>query len=180
MPSRRSPSESSFSSASALSTLSNRLSMRTPVCTRSISSMVHCYHGTWIRAGLDHMDSTLDDVALWEGFVGARLPPAEWTHRAHLRMAWMFLRQHPLDAAHLLFRVGIIKLNASHGLTETVTRGYHETLTRVWLGGSAPPAAGPPAGRAPPPPLPPRPPALARAARTRRSAPARLLRQDAR
>ena len=79
------------------------------------------------------MDSTLDDVALWEGFVGARLPPAEWTHRAHLRMAWMFLRQHPLDAAHLLFRDGIIKLNASHGLTETVTRGYHETLTRVWL-----------------------------------------------
>jgi hypothetical protein len=79
------------------------------------------------------MDSPFDDVALWEGFVGARLPPAEWTHRAHLRMAWMFLRQHPLDAAHLLFRVDIIKLNASHGLTETVTRGYHETLTRVWL-----------------------------------------------
>src|SRR5712664_1885354 len=75
MPSRRSPSESSFSSASALSTLSSRLSMRTPVCTRSISSMVHRYHGTWIRARLDHMDSTLDDVALWEGFVGGRLPP---------------------------------------------------------------------------------------------------------
>src|SRR6266404_3832761 len=85
MPSRRSPSESSFSSASALSTLSSRLSMRTPVCTRSISSMVHRYHGTWIRARLDHMDSTLDDVALWEGFVGACLPPAEWTHRAPMR-----------------------------------------------------------------------------------------------
>src|SRR6266851_1431297 len=37
MPSRRSPSDRSCSSASALSTLRIRFSMRTPVCTRSIS-----------------------------------------------------------------------------------------------------------------------------------------------
>jgi len=30
-------------------------------------------------------------------------------------------------------RVGIIRLNAAHGLVETPERGYHETLTRVWL-----------------------------------------------
>ena len=30
-------------------------------------------------------------------------------------------------------RVGIIRLNAFHGLVETTSRGYHETLTRVWL-----------------------------------------------
>jgi len=30
-------------------------------------------------------------------------------------------------------RVGIIRLNASHGLVETAARGYHETITRVWL-----------------------------------------------
>jgi hypothetical protein len=30
-------------------------------------------------------------------------------------------------------RVGIIRLNAAHGLVETPERGYHETLTRAWL-----------------------------------------------
>lgn len=30
-------------------------------------------------------------------------------------------------------RIGIIRLNAAHGLIETPQRGYHETLTRVWL-----------------------------------------------
>lgn len=46
----------------------------------------------------------------------------------------MFLERHPaVDDAHLLMRVGIIRLNAFHGLVETTSRGYHETLTRVWL-----------------------------------------------
>lgn len=74
-----------------------------------------------------------DDAALWEQFHAAALPAAQWTHEAHLRTAWMFLRRYVLDEAHLLMRVGIIKLNASHGLVETSSRGYHETLTRFWL-----------------------------------------------
>jgi hypothetical protein len=45
----------------------------------------------------------------------------------------MHLDRHPLDEAHLLMRVGIIRLNAFHELVETPARGYHETLTRVWL-----------------------------------------------
>jgi hypothetical protein len=75
----------------------------------------------------------LDDDALWAAFGAAALPAQAWTHRAHLRVAWMFLRRHPLDEAHVLLRVGIIRLNAFHGLIETPARGYHETLTRLWL-----------------------------------------------
>jgi hypothetical protein len=75
----------------------------------------------------------MEDPELWEAFGGAALPHAAWTHRAHLRIAWMFLRRYPLDEAHLRMRVGIIRLNASHDLVETPQRGYHETLTRVWL-----------------------------------------------
>ena len=76
----------------------------------------------------------MDDRELWERFSAARLPDAAWTHRAHLRMAWLFLERHPaIDEAHILMRVGIIRLNATHGLVETTARGYHETLTRVWL-----------------------------------------------
>jgi hypothetical protein len=75
----------------------------------------------------------MDDAALWEAFTNATLPEKDWTHRGHLRVAWMYSNRYSLDEAHVLMRVGIIRLNASHGLVETAARGYHETLTRVWL-----------------------------------------------
>jgi hypothetical protein len=75
----------------------------------------------------------LQDEALWRAFHDATLPAAQWTHAAHLRIAWLHLARHELDEAHLRMRVGIIRLNAAHGLVETAERGYHETLTRVWL-----------------------------------------------
>jgi hypothetical protein len=79
------------------------------------------------------MESTLSDEELWLAFGTSKLPAGDWTHHAHLRVAWMFLKRHPLDEAHVLMRVGIIRLNAFHGLVETPSRGYHETLTRLWL-----------------------------------------------
>ena len=75
----------------------------------------------------------MDDVELWDAFDTASLPEREWTHLAHLRVAWLFSQRYGLDEAHLLMRVGIIRLNAFHGLVETAARGYHETITRVWL-----------------------------------------------
>jgi hypothetical protein len=75
----------------------------------------------------------LDDEALWRAFHERTLTHAEWTHAAHLRVAWLHLARYELDEAHLRMRVGIIRLNAAHGLVETEARGYHETLTRVWL-----------------------------------------------
>jgi hypothetical protein len=75
----------------------------------------------------------MDDDELFQAFVASTLPEEEWTHRAHLRVAWLHSSRYSLDEAHLLMRIGIVKLNASHGLVETTERGYHETLTRVWL-----------------------------------------------
>jgi hypothetical protein len=75
----------------------------------------------------------MNDFELWTSFREAKLPHAEWSHHAHLRIAWMFLRRHELDEAHILMRAGIVLLNASHGLVETAIRGYHETMTRTWL-----------------------------------------------
>ncbi len=75
----------------------------------------------------------MDDDALWDAFTNATLPEKEWTHRGHLRVAWMYSQRYSLDEAHVLMRVGIIRLNAFHGLVETAARGYHETITRVWL-----------------------------------------------
>jgi hypothetical protein len=59
----------------------------------------------------------MEDSALWATFRERSLSPADWTHRAHLRTAWMHLARWPsLDEAHLLMRVGIIRLNMVHGL----------------------------------------------------------------
>src|SRR6187399_220245 len=75
----------------------------------------------------------LDDEALWAAFHAGTLPHARWNHAAHLRTAWLHLERYRLDEAHLRMRAGIIRLNAAHGLVESPARGYHETLTRVWL-----------------------------------------------
>jgi hypothetical protein len=77
--------------------------------------------------------TTATDDDLWVRFHAGTLPAAEWTHHAHVRIAWLYLRRHALDEAHILMRVAIIRLNASHGLVETPTRGYHDTMTRTWL-----------------------------------------------
>lgn len=76
---------------------------------------------------------SLDDDALWSAFQDRSLASAQWTHAAHLRVAWLHVARYELDEAHLRMRIGIIRLNLSHGLVETEVRGYHETLTRVWL-----------------------------------------------
>jgi hypothetical protein len=75
----------------------------------------------------------MNDEELWTGFQDRSLTHAEWTHRAHLRIAWHHLTRWDIDEAHLRMRVGIIRLNTIHGTEESPKRGYHETLTRVWL-----------------------------------------------
>lgn len=78
------------------------------------------------------MDLLPDDEFV-AAFEQCRIPANQWTHQAHLRAARIFLERNGLDGAHILLRVRIIRLNASHGLNETIERGYHETLTRTWL-----------------------------------------------
>lgn len=75
----------------------------------------------------------MDDAELWTAFGAYTLPAGQWTHREHLRIAFLFLQRFELDEAHLRMRAGIIRLNERHGLVETSARGYFETLTRVWL-----------------------------------------------
>jgi hypothetical protein len=75
----------------------------------------------------------MDDDKLWNLFQAGALSAAEWTHEAHVRTAFLFARRYTLDEAHMRMRVGIIRLNARHGLNETSERGYFETMTRVWL-----------------------------------------------
>lgn len=73
------------------------------------------------------------DDELWTAFVTASLPAAEWTHRAHVRIAWLHLRQQPFDDAATLVRHRIQALNSFHETPEAIDRGYHETITVAFL-----------------------------------------------
>ena len=67
-----------------------------------------------------------DFLAAFEACAFAR---PEWTHEAHVRMAWLFLTRLPFDAALDRVRRGIQKLNAKIGSPD----GYHETITVAFV-----------------------------------------------
>lgn len=69
--------------------------------------------------------TAMDDTTLLARFEAATIPRPEWTHRAHLRMAFLYLRAHPFDQALARIRSGIQTLNAANGVHD----GYHETVT---------------------------------------------------
>jgi hypothetical protein len=85
-----------------------------------------------VTAMIDQIDD-LDDEQLLAAFDGQTISATGWSHRAHLRTAFVLAAQHPLHEAHLRLRAGIIRLNQRHGLVETGARGYFETLTFAWL-----------------------------------------------
>jgi hypothetical protein len=57
----------------------------------------------------------------------------QWTHLAHLRMAYCHLKKYPYLEALTRVRRGIPALNAKLGTPELLERGYHETLTVAWM-----------------------------------------------
>lgn len=70
---------------------------------------------------------------LAEGFVARTLAKAEWTHTAHLRVGLWHLLRHSPDEALELLRTRIRVLNESHGVANTESGGYHETITRFYV-----------------------------------------------
>ena len=67
------------------------------------------------------------------GFNDRSLPRARWTHAAHLTVALWHLLQYDWPEAVARVRAGIKAYNAAHGIAQTPTGGYHETLTIFWL-----------------------------------------------
>jgi hypothetical protein len=67
------------------------------------------------------------------GFRDGTLSQPEWTHRAHLTVALWHATHHDAAEALDLVRAGILRLNAAHGVPNTPTRGYHETITRFYM-----------------------------------------------
>jgi hypothetical protein len=68
-----------------------------------------------------------------DAFDACAIPIESWNHRAHLTVAYLLLRTHPVEIAIDRMRAGVQKYNAAHGIVQTPTGGYHETLTVAWM-----------------------------------------------
>jgi hypothetical protein len=77
-------------------------------------------------------------VTAWEQ---GTLPPAQWSHAAHVSIGACYAVRHG-DGAIAKLRAGIRRYNEAVGTANTATSGYHETLTRFWAGVIAEAVAG--------------------------------------
>ena len=75
----------------------------------------------------------MSDNEFLRQFETQSIPQPDWNHRAHLRVAYLYLTRLAFAEALCRMRIGVRALNAAHGLVETPARGYHETITHAWL-----------------------------------------------
>lgn len=71
----------------------------------------------------------MQDTDFLSEFENCTLPKSYFTHRNHIRIAWIYLNKYPTDIAIEKITTGILRyatsLNAAHI--------YNETLTRAWI-----------------------------------------------
>jgi hypothetical protein len=78
--------------------------------------------------------ATLAEIeSLVQAFEACTLPRSQWTHAAHLTVAFWYLVKSPRPEASDRIRGGIQRYNHSVGIQTTKDSGYHETLTLFWI-----------------------------------------------
>ncbi len=79
------------------------------------------------------MDSATID-ALISDFEHSAVSRDRWTHIAHLVIAVVYLRKYAsIDVALNALKPMILALNASNGVENTETNGYHHSVTKFML-----------------------------------------------
>ena len=75
----------------------------------------------------------MDDQALLDQFENLTLPFTEWSHRTHVKVAWIYLSRHPREEAIARMRAGIKAYNAKNDVPEGPLTGYDETTTVAFM-----------------------------------------------
>jgi hypothetical protein len=73
--------------------------------------------------------ASLDDDAFVRAFAALQVAPGCFHHRDHVRLAWLYLRRHPVTEALELYAAGLKRFAASVGKPGL----YHETITWAFL-----------------------------------------------
>jgi hypothetical protein len=71
-----------------------------------------------------------DDLLFRARVESGELPPAEFDHRAHLRLAFVYLAVGDAETAHARMRATLLRFLERHGIDAAK---YHETITRAWI-----------------------------------------------
>lgn len=71
-----------------------------------------------------------EDRAFRFQFESCKVPPAEFDHRAHLRLAYVYLAECDTEAAYRLMRDGLRNFLEYNGVDLSK---YHDTMTRAWI-----------------------------------------------
>ncbi|XP_050391042.1 uncharacterized protein LOC126810107 isoform X1 [Patella vulgata] len=74
---------------------------------------------------------SIGDQVFLQAFEDTTLPFEEWTHEAHLRMAWNYIKQYGKDKATQYIKLGIQKFNEKN--LDKIKTGYHETITMFFI-----------------------------------------------
>lgn len=70
------------------------------------------------------------DQALLRDFESGTLSPSSFDHRAHIRVAYVYLTQQDPDTATTSIRRGLTRFLAANNVPASK---YHETVTRAWV-----------------------------------------------
>ena len=73
---------------------------------------------------------SLSDREFRAAFEAGAYAPADFFHRAHVRLAYVYLAESDVEQALERYRAALIGFLSHHGIPATK---YHETLTRAWL-----------------------------------------------
>ena len=83
---------------------------------------------------MDRSSLTPADREFIESFESCAIAPGDWNHRCHIRMAWIYLRTLPYDAAVTAVRDSVQRYARTHKVpADVLDRGYHETVTVAWM-----------------------------------------------
>jgi len=75
----------------------------------------------------------MNDRELLRQFESLTLPFDQWTHRAHVRVAYTYLSDHPFEEALRRMAAGVKAYNARNNVPEGPTSGYNQTTTHAFL-----------------------------------------------
>jgi hypothetical protein len=75
-------------------------------------------------------DLSTNDREFRAAFEAGAFAPANFSHRAHVQLAYVYLAESDVELALERMRAALVSFLSHHGIPAT---RYHETLTRAWL-----------------------------------------------
>lgn len=86
-------------------------------------------HPPRVMIELNYGSAAFEDEAFAAEFERCAFPPGQFRHADHIRLAWIYLRQHEYGIAEQRMRRSILQFACHVGARQK----YHETMTIAWM-----------------------------------------------